>query len=519
MQQVCWVNQNRPFWYIGGKMSNCLIYSRVSTDEQAEKGRSIDDQVKICSKYAKDNRIQVVGIYKDPGKSATNMNRPGLQDLLIRCKEDDSIGAVLVQDTDRLARNTMDHLGIKATLKKCAVQVISVSQPGLSGDAPENDLIDTIMASVNAFQSQITGRKTAKTLQEKVKEGWWPGYSPLGYKNEKIDGKNVIVLDNERAPYCEKLFTMFLAGTVPVETIADKLYQEGFRSRCGGLVHRSTLYEMLKNPFYTGRMVWKDQIYQGNHPAIISEEIFDHCQEIMEMHNKNAVRTRKHNFLLRGFIFCGECGGRIYTDHHVKASGLVFDHYFCQHCKKQYCSRDEMDKEIAKIFKKVQLPKYAVDKVMQLARDIKNETHGEIDKNKNLLLTRKVALERKRNMLESKLLEGVVDNDVYQRQHGPIVEEIKEIEHQIANLSSDRSDNIKAMEQLLLLSRNIYEAYLTAPEELKKRYLRLFWERIEVFDGKPTKLVPNQVYQLLFTVSDLVDKPNAVRKNNNWLRE
>jgi len=50
------------------------------------------------------------GVYNDPGKSATNMKRPGLQDMLLRIQEDKTIRAVFVQDTDRLARNTTDHL-------------------------------------------------------------------------------------------------------------------------------------------------------------------------------------------------------------------------------------------------------------------------------------------------------------------------------------------------------------------------------------------------------------------------
>ena len=97
---------------------NALIYSRVSTDEQAETGHSIETQVVLCDRFARDNGYIVTGVYKDPGKSATNMKRPGLQDLLLRCEEDSSVNAVLVQDTDRMARSVNDHFSIKTLLKK-----------------------------------------------------------------------------------------------------------------------------------------------------------------------------------------------------------------------------------------------------------------------------------------------------------------------------------------------------------------------------------------------------------------
>jgi len=145
-------------------MKKALIYCRVSTEEQAKEGYSLDAQEKFCSEFAKDNGYRITDVYRDEGKSATTLNRPELQDLLARCQQDKSIEAVIVQETDRLARNTKDHLTIRATLKKTGVKLISVAQPMLD-DSPEGNMIDTILASVNQFQSDINSRKTKKGLQ------------------------------------------------------------------------------------------------------------------------------------------------------------------------------------------------------------------------------------------------------------------------------------------------------------------------------------------------------------------
>ena len=82
-------------------MKTVLIYSRVSTEEQAEEGQSIETQIRICKKWAKENDYQVEAVYTDEGKSATNLNRPALQDLLARCRDESGINTILVQDTDR----------------------------------------------------------------------------------------------------------------------------------------------------------------------------------------------------------------------------------------------------------------------------------------------------------------------------------------------------------------------------------------------------------------------------------
>ena len=130
-------------------MNKALIYCRVSTDEQAgDERHSLKTQLRLCERGIEDMKTYKLadnGVYKDPGKSATNMNRPGLQDMLIRIQEDKSIGAVFVQDTDRLARNASDHLTIKTLLRKHNVELISVSQPGLE-NTPEGNFMDLIIA-------------------------------------------------------------------------------------------------------------------------------------------------------------------------------------------------------------------------------------------------------------------------------------------------------------------------------------------------------------------------------------
>ena len=148
-------------------MQKALVYCRVSTEEQAREGYSLDAQEKFCRKYAEDNDFQVMEVFRDEGKSGTNLNRPALQDLLAKCQDDKSISFVLVQETDRLARNTKDHLTIRAILKKAEVKLISVAQPMLD-DSPEGNMIDTILASVNQFQSDINSRKSQKRHAGKI---------------------------------------------------------------------------------------------------------------------------------------------------------------------------------------------------------------------------------------------------------------------------------------------------------------------------------------------------------------
>src|SRR5215207_6095344 len=91
--------------------SQALIYLRVSTDRQAQKGIALPTQEERCRAHAAESGYVVDpkrDIYVDGGESARTMDRPALMDLLSRCKEDRGIRAVIVYDVSRLARNRLD---------------------------------------------------------------------------------------------------------------------------------------------------------------------------------------------------------------------------------------------------------------------------------------------------------------------------------------------------------------------------------------------------------------------------
>ncbi len=331
-----------------------LIYARVSTEEQAKEGQSIESQLRICQKYAQDNGIEIVSTFVDEGKSATNMNRPALQDLLVKVQaKEPKIDAVLVQDTDRLARNTIDHLQIKAILRKNGTQVISVSQP-IIDDSPEGNLVDTLLAATNAFQSQITGRKTSKVMEQKAQIGWFPGGTPpLGYRNgdnpepfSTLD-RRIIFVQPEIGSLVREIFKMYASGRYTMADLADFLNEKGIKSPTGGKIHQSLIERTLGNPFYVGRFRWKSVEYAGKHKPLISQDLFAQVQRVILAHNQGGSRSRKHNFLLRGFLFCSDCGSRFWGEKHQN-SDKEYSLYFCKSCGGgTYVDTSELESQVA----------------------------------------------------------------------------------------------------------------------------------------------------------------------------
>lgn len=500
-------------------MQKALIYCRVSTEEQAEKGYSLDAQERLCRSFAKNNGYKVAGVYRDEGKSGTTLDRPALKDLLSKCQEDKPISAVIVQETDRLARNTKDHLTIKALLQKAEARLISVAQPMLD-DSPEGKMIDTILASVNQFQSDINSRKTQRGLQQKFDEGWWPGWAPLGYVNVAVGGnhdgrraRKIVKKDPEKWYLIKEGFKLYLTGRYSADHVNDILYQKGLRSKSGKKLSHSIMVSILKNPFYAGLMRWSGQQKTGKHPRMISLSQHKRVLQIMDSHNNHACRRRKHSFLLRGSIFCNLCGQRYTAEKHPAKNK---DYYHCvsrrRHSNQgQNVEAEELERQVEKQFKNIQFSKEFIGLVLRKLRELYRQQHEAISRQIQILYNRKKAVEAKRDKAEEKLLAGVLSDDAFVRLRTKFRDKLDAIQSRIDELDSQREYEIDVIQEVVKLTRNIYKTYKTAPYELKREYLGLFWDKFLVQDRKIVKAIPTKLIQVL-------QQEQKVIIVSNWLR-
>jgi len=480
----------------------------------------LDAQEKYCRDFAMRNGYKVVYVYRDEGRSGTNLNRPALKDLLSKCQEDKSINAVVIQETDRLARNTKDHLTIKALLQKAGVKLISVAQPMLD-DSPEGNMVDTIIASVNQFQSDINSRKTKKGLQEKFEEGWWPGWAPLGYINKEVkEGQKVTVPDPERWHLIRKGLKMYLRGNYSALEITDILYEKGLKSKTGKKVCNSVMTNILRNPFYAGLMRWNGQEKVGRHKPMITLEEHERILQAMDTHNFSACRRRKHDFLIRGFAFCNICGGRYTAEKHPAKNNIAY--YHCAFNGKRgkerlHTNRDqnvevkELEGQVEEEFKKIQFSDGFIGLVIGKVKSAYHKQKKGIDAEKRILYNQKLAVENKRDLVEEKLLNSVISDEDFTRIRARINEELSQIQHQLDELDSRRTLDVDVIRGVLRLTRDIHSAYKKAPYELKRQLLGLFWERFFVQDRKIIRAIPTRLVRILL-------KERQVIIRSNWLR-
>lgn len=504
-------------------MEHALIYCRVSTEEQAEDGHhSLATQLKLCKRAIEEsNKYKLAndGVFEDPGRSATNMNRPGLQDMLLRVQDDKAIRAVFIQDTDRLARNALDHMQIKAILKKHDVELFSVSQPGIT-DSPEGNFMDLVIAGVNQLQSQITSRKTLKSLEQKFWDGWWPTGAAVGYLNAgdpNDEKKRIVIVDEQRAPLIQEAFNMYVTGDYSVYEVRDALYKKGLTSTAGNRLAHSKMIEVLKNPFYFGEMRWRNLVNQGKHTPLITKDTWERAQLVMAEHNRFACRRHKFNFILRGLTFCANCGQRYTAEHHPKKNK---SYYHCNRsgdqikCRDKYVEVWDIEQQIADLFKFIEFTPSFTERLVAKIEKIYRGRKEVINKDKRALNTQKMTLEKKRDTAEEKLFAGLISDDDFTRIKVKIKQQIEAIQDEIYVQDKKLNMRIDELQDLLLFVRNAYEAYIKSPDEMKRLFLGLYWERFEVADKKVQTVIPSPIIRGLMQAENMVftDKYKEIKE-------
>ncbi len=312
-----------------------VIYLRVSTEEQVE-NYSLDTQADICRKEAERRGFGILEIFREEGRSAkTIRDRPTLIELLEFCrKHRKEVDAVIVYRLDRISRQTADYLAIRKKLTECDITLISASEP--TGDTPTERFIETMLAGFAQMDNDVRGERARNGMKARFMSGLYNGPPPLGYVRQ--DG--YAAKDAESYSIVQEAWELMATGTKSLRDMANFLNEKGVRNRRKGyketLIRKQTMSSIFRNKFYAGKVVSRKygQEVQGQHPPMITEEVFYRVQAVLDGKNHNtpirlARRTRNNpDFPLRRVVRCGRCG-QSFTGAWSKGKRLLYGYYFC----------------------------------------------------------------------------------------------------------------------------------------------------------------------------------------------
>ena len=306
-------------------MKTAAAYLRVSTERQDE--YSLDSQLKLIRDYASKNDYIVPDefVFVDDGISGRSAKKRGaFQSMIGWAKEKERpFDAILVWKFSRFARNQEESIVYKSMLKRCGVEVVSISEPLAEG--PFGSLIERILEWMDEFYSIRLSGEVKRGMAEKVSRGEIVTIPSFGYD---VEGKRYV--PNAQADIVRRIYADYLSGK-GLATIARELSLEGVRTRRGNLPENRWVKYILSNPVYIGKLRWSKDgkanytrenentvnsvLIDAGHEHIIDDATWQAVQEKIARSARGRVKYARNDrpveWMLKGLVRCSSCGSTL----------------------------------------------------------------------------------------------------------------------------------------------------------------------------------------------------------------
>ncbi len=272
------------------------LYIRVSTENQAEEGYSVQAQTEKLIAYCKIKEISNYELYVDAGFTGSNLNRPEMQRLICDAN-DGKVSHIIVYKLDRLSRSQKDTLYlIEDVFIPNEISFISINENMDTSTSYGRAMIGILSAFAQLERENIFMR-TRMGMLERVKQGYWMGGGrvPYGYDYDRQSG---VIVPNNDAEKVKLAYDLYIKG-----------YSANRIAKIIGLKYDRLVMQILCRKSNTGAIVFNGVEYKGLHEAIVSEETYEKAMQKMRERSRNRITSGSN--LLAGLCFCGECGARM----------------------------------------------------------------------------------------------------------------------------------------------------------------------------------------------------------------
>ena len=333
---------NEPPNNNGASKVRCAIYTRKSTSEGLDSDFNTLDAQREAAEYfiramAGEGWEALPHRYDDGGFTGANTDRPALKRLLADI-EAGEVDCVVVYKVDRLSRSLMDFAKLLALFDQKNVTFVSTTQ-NFNTTNSMGRLTLNILLSFAQFEREMIAERTRDKMAAARKRGKWLGSRPpYGYLGDH-DKKQLVVCEQE-AERVRTIFRMYLRlGSV--NAVAKRIndlgwMKKGYRAKTGRVTpprkyRDKDVHSILRNVTYLGKVEFNGELYEGEHEAIVSEELFARVQSVLTSKACGRGRRRGRNpeYLLQGIAWCGLCDKRITTTAGRGRNKEVYRYYVC----------------------------------------------------------------------------------------------------------------------------------------------------------------------------------------------
>ncbi len=321
------------------------LYLRVSTQEQAERGWSIEGQYTELRKFCETHADwKVVRVVKDPGYTAANLDRPGIQQLM-GLVQAGALDVVVVWRYDRLSRDNLDFPLVLSLFRKHSVDVVSATEPSEGTDDPTGEFVVHLIGLLATMERKQIALRVKMGMRTRTRNGLWHGgRACYGYLYDGATGK--LVPERSEAAVVKRIFESY-HDTGRLHRVKEDLRRDGLADRKGRRWTVPVLRNVLRRRLYTGVLECGGVKVEDPLLALVAGETFERCQALLA-----KERTRSEDDLRaagiahvhlnkEGLPSCPRCGSRQGVRRkrvRLLADGTPRRKYWCRLCA---CEFDE----------------------------------------------------------------------------------------------------------------------------------------------------------------------------------
>ena len=291
-------------------MNRVVLYARVSTDEQADEGHSIDAQIRLLREFCARKGWTIVGEYIDAGVSGTTLRRPEFQRML-KAARSGEFDIIVVHKLDRFSRSLLDTLTMLSELSRGGVSFCSATED-FDFTTPIGKVLLALLAAFAQYFIDNLRAETKKGKRERALKGLYNGVVPLGYLAVPKDEGGVPVPHPQNAGAYREIIRRCVNGE-SAETIAQWLNTNGYRTsgnRGQNLFTGDGVLDIARNRFHLGEVSYKSVWRPGKHAPLVEVEMWNKAQAELRRRSSYRETTKRADkvYPLRKLVYCAQCG-------------------------------------------------------------------------------------------------------------------------------------------------------------------------------------------------------------------